>query len=265
MKYKLIASDMDGTLLTTDKKVSERTINAIKNAISKGAVFAVSSGRPLYFCDMFENLTGIRDIPFILYNGAKIAVGPDHEIIHRRELSPSDALWLINEGNRVKTTVIVWANDLLYVNEFNERTDSYQRLSLIKPVLIRDPEELVKNGASKVLWFDTVERAPYLHSILDNGEISRNISYYTSHPQFMEIVDRNCSKALALEALANRYGIRREEVIAVGDGYNDLPMLEWAGLSVAVANAEEAIKEQVQEITASNDEDGVAMLLEKYF
>ena len=81
----------------------------------------------------------------------------------------------------------------------------------------------------------------------------------------MEIVDVHCSKATALEMLAKKYGIKQEEVIAIGDGFNDLPMIEWAGLGIAMENASETVKECADEVTASNDEDGVALVIEKYF
>jgi Cof subfamily protein (haloacid dehalogenase superfamily) len=265
MKYRLIASDMDGTLLTDDKRVTDRTLNAIKKALEKGAVFAVSSGRSIYFCDFFEKLTGLSGIPFILYNGAKIVGGPDHRVIRNLFMSQEDALWLIEEGCRIRTTVIVWADDLLYVNEINDRVRSYEKLALTSPVLITDPKETVKKGVSKILWFDTAERAPFLRELLDTCPIADHIKYYTSDPRFMEIMDVNSSKARALEALAESFGIKREEVIALGDGFNDIPMLEWAGLGIAMENACDRVKAAADEITASNEEDGVALVLEKYF
>ena len=263
MKYKLIASDIDGTLLKDDKSISPRTLSAIKTALEQGAVFVVSSGRSVLFCDYFEKLTGLRDIPFILYNGARILTGPSHDVTFRQELCPSDALWLVNAGIKAKTTVIVWTNDTLYVNELNSRTQRYKTLALTEPVVFTDPEEVTKNGASKVLWFDETDRASYLQDILNSGPIRDHINYFTSDPRFMEIVDRNCSKALALDKLCKMYGIKKEETIAFGDGYNDLPMIEWAGLGVAMANAPAEIKERADRVTLSNEEDGVAAVIEE--
>ena len=265
MKYRLIASDIDGTLLDSRKSISPRTLRALKKAMESGAVFAVSSGRSILFCDYFKDISGIDDIPFILYNGAKIVAGADHHVIYRQELSEADALWLIDAGNKAGTTVIVWADDTLYVNEINERTAKYERLALMKPVLLTDPEETVKKGVSKVLWFDETDRGPYLRGILDNGPIRSHINYFTSDPRFMEIVDSRCSKATALSRLCELYDIPQAETIAFGDGYNDLPMIEWAGLGVAMSNASEEIKQKADTVTLSNDEDGVAVMLEKYF
>ena len=265
MKYKLIASDIDGTLLRTDKTISPRTLNAIRNAMDKGAVFAVSSGRAVHFCRLFEELTGLKDVPFILYNGARILTGPEHTVTFRQELAPSVALWLAKAGIEAGTTVIVWSDDTLYVNELNERTERDKTLSLGPPKVFTDPFEVTKNGASKVLWFDEIDRASYLKDILEASPIRDKINYFTSDPRFMEIVDASCSKALALDKLCKMYGIAQEETIAFGDGYNDLPMIEWAGTGVAMANAPEEIKNKADLVTLSNDEDGVAVILERYF
>ncbi len=265
MKYKLIATDIDGTLLKDDKTLSARTLAAINRVREAGGIFAVSSGRTVHFCNFFEKVSGLKNLPFILYNGARVVDGPGHSVLFSQGLDRDTALWLINEGNRLKTTVIVWANDVLHVNEINERIEFYIKLALIDPVLITDPEEIVKNGADKILWFDEAERTPYLHSVLDASPIASKINHFTSDPRFMEIVDVNCSKALALEKLCRHYGIKREECIAVGDGFNDLPMIEWAGLGVAMANADDAIKQKADAVTLSNEEDGVAALIEKYF
>jgi len=264
MKYKLIASDVDGTLLDSHKQLSKRNIEAIQKAVEKGAIFCISSGRPIYVVDKFSKLFGIEDMPFILYNGAVVVSGPEHKVTFEQGLKPEDALWLINKGIEVGTTVIVWSNDRLYVNEFNERTDKYQSLSLIEPLLITDAKALAESGTTKVLWYDELERMPYLRQVLDQGEIRSHINYFTSNPLFMEIVDKDCSKALALEKLSALYGVKQEEIIAIGDGYNDLPMLEYAGLGVAVANAPDEIKALCQEVTLSNDEDGVAAIIEKH-
>lgn len=263
MKYKLIATDIDGTLLRSDKTISPRTLSAVKEAMAAGMVFAVSSGRAVHFCDYFEGLTGIRDIPFILYNGARILTGPDHTVTFRQELSPSDALWLVNAGLKAHTTVIVWSEDKLYVNELNERTERYKTLALMEPEVFTDPCDVTKNGASKVLWFDETSRSTYLQDILNAGPIRDHINYFTSDPRFMEIVDRNCSKALALDKLCKMYGIKQEETVSFGDGYNDLPMIEWAGLGVAMANAPDEIKKRADLVTLSNEEDGVAAVLEE--
>ncbi len=262
MKYKLIASDVDGTLLDSNKQLSEKNIKAIRRAVEQGLIFCISSGRPIYVTEKFTKLLGIPDMPFILYNGAMVVTGPEHKATFEQGLTPDDALWLINKGRELGTTVIVWSNHKLYVNEFNERTDRYQALSLIPPILIENPEKLVKQGVSKVLWFDEEARMPELQALLDNCEIAGHINYFTSNPKFMEIVDKNCSKALALEKLAALYGISREEIVAIGDGYNDLPMLEYAGLGIAMANADDEIKARCGAVTLSNDEDGVAYAIE---
>lgn len=264
MKYKLIAVDVDGTLLDSKKNLSEYSINIIRAAVAKGVVFCISSGRPIYAADKFTKLLGLEDMPFILYNGAVVVTGPEHKRVFEQGLSSEDALWLIKKGCEIGSTVIVWSADKLYVNEFNERTENYRILSMIDPVLIPSPEELAAQGVTKMIWYDDLSRMPMLRETIDNSPISEHINYFTSNPLFMELVDKKCSKALALEKLSASLGIKREEIIAIGDGYNDLPMIEYAGLGIAMANAAEEIRNAADAVTLSNDEDGVAAAIIKY-
>ena len=92
----------------------------------------------------------------------------------------------------------------------------------------------------------------------------RRIGVYPSRADFLEFVNKDCSKAEAIKIIIKKLGIRREQVAAIGDNYNDLPMLEYAGMGVAMGNAERAVKEKCGFITASCDEDGVAVFLENY-
>jgi Cof subfamily protein (haloacid dehalogenase superfamily) len=118
-------------------------------------------------------------------------------------------------------------------------------------------------GVTKMLWIIPSQEAGRLRTemlaLLDD-----RVNCHTSQPHLMEFVDAGASKGLALAAVGMAYGIKREEMIAVGDGYNDVSMLEYAGLGVAMGNAPEEIKALCQYTTLSNDEDGVAAVIEKY-
>lgn len=264
MKYKLIAADVDGTLLDSNKKLTDVTKKTIHEAVKQGVIFAISSGRPVQAAFYFSNLLELPDMPFILYNGAVVVVGPEHEIIFNQGLSGEDARRLIHLGLELGTTLIVWSKDRLYVSEFNERVEIYKKITPMEPILLDDPETVIRDGIIKMIWFDELERIPFLTKRLQSDAVYSHINSFTSNPRFLELVDKKCSKALALQKLAEYYGIQREEIIAIGDGYNDLPMLLSAGFGIAMANAPEEIRQQAGDVTLSNDEDGVAAAIRKH-
>ena len=106
---------------------------------------------------------------------------------------------------------------------------------------------------------------PALIDAVNTNPIRSEINYFTSNPLFLELVDKRCSKGLAMEQLIQHLGIPREETIAIGDGYKDIPMLEFAGLGIAMGNACDAVKAAADTVTDTNDNDGVAKALVRYF
>jgi Cof subfamily protein (haloacid dehalogenase superfamily) len=114
-----------------------------------------------------------------------------------------------------------------------------------------------------MLWYDDIERINSFEREL-HGKLGPSVNFHTSQPIYLEFVDRNASKAIALEKLGQYYNIKREEMIAVGDGFNDLSMIEYAGLGVAMENAPDEVKKAADFLTLSNEEDGVAFVIEKF-
>jgi len=145
----------------------------------------------------------------------------------------------------------------------NERALEYAQVSKVEPQVYTDVKELIDIGVSKVLWYDEIERIKEFERRLD-GLLNLTVNFYTSQPFYLEFVDQNVSKAVALEKMGEYYGITREEMIAVGDGFNDLAMIEYAGLGVAMGNAPEEVKNAADYVTLSNDEDGVAKVIEVF-
>ncbi len=262
MQYKLIAADMDGTLLNSQGIITERTINSIQRASKKGVIFTLCTGRPIKGVERFNSILDL-DAPFITYNGAMIVMGKSKEILYEQGLSAEDARSILHWGKKFKTTIMVWSKNELYANELNERVHDYKQLSTVEPILIKNEEDIIQKGITKILWYDDVGKIDYFQNVLKEN-LGIGINYYTSKPTFLEFVDKRVSKAAAIEKLGDYFGIKAEEMIAIGDGYNDLPMIAYAGMGVAMANAPEAIRERADYVTLSNDEDGVAHVLDKF-
>lgn len=262
MRYKLIAADMDGTLLTDDKRISRRTGEAIKAAAEKGVIFTVSTGRPIQAVRCYEELRKLG-CPVITYNGAVIAEPGTEKIIYEQPLEKGDALRIIKSGRERGITMCVWSGGQLYVNRFNERTDYYKRMTKVEPVLLEDADTLADKGITKILWYDDAEKIAVFEEEMKRAAFN-SVTVCTSQPMYLEFFNRKVSKAAALQRICDIYGIKREEVIAVGDANNDLEMIEYAGLGVAMANAAENVREKADFVTLSNEEDGVAYVIEKF-
>jgi Cof subfamily protein (haloacid dehalogenase superfamily) len=262
MKYKLMAVDVDGTLLNSKGNLTEVTKVAIKAGVDKGLIFTISTGRPIQGIEYFNKMLDL-DLPFITYNGAMVVMGESKEILYEQNLSQKDAKIIIELGKKYDTTMIVYVENKLYVSELSERTENYKRIANIEPILIEDVELLIKNGVTKILWYDEIEKIEE-YQVEVGQYLNDTVNYHTSRPMFLEFVDKKASKAIAMEKLGEHFGIKQSEMIAIGDGYNDLSMIEYAGLGVAMENSKDAIKEKADYVTLSNDEDGVAHVINKF-
>lgn len=263
MDYKLIAADMDGTLLNSQGCITEKTIDAIRKVAEKGVLFTICTGRPIQGVERYYNVLE-PDSPVITYNGAMIVMGKTREILYKQNIESCDARDILKWGRKLKTTVIAWSDNKLYANELNDRVHDYKKLSLVEPILITDEEELINNGVTKFLWYDDAEKIRHYQEVLAD-KLSKGVTYCTSKPTFLEFFDSRVSKAVAMEKIGEHFGIRREEMVAIGDGFNDLPMIEYASLGVAMGNAPEEIKKKADYVTLSNDDDGIAHFIEEFF
>lgn len=259
MAYKLMAVDIDGTLLNDRGELTENTKNAIKQWVDKGLIFTIASGRPIQGIEKLNRTLNL-DVPFITYNGAMVVMGKSGKVLYEQKLSRNDSREIISLGNNYNATIMIWNDNKLYVPQINERVENYKMISGVEPILIDNLEKIIEKGVTKILWYDEVEKiAQYQKEI--GSFLSENVNFHPSRPYFMEFVDKNASKAIAMEKLGQFYGIKQSEMIAVGDGFNDLSMIEYAGLGVAMANSPREVKEKADYITLSNEEDGVAHVI----
>ncbi len=262
MKYRLVAIDMDGTLLDERKCITGRTLAAVKRAGERGVFVCLSTGRPLCGVDSYMEQLQLST-PTITCNGA-VVIDPDSgRIIHSQFLQPQAAREIWQRGTEYGTTMCVWVGDKLYVNRFDERTEDYKKLSGVQPEIVDTFESLANKGISKILWYDNIERIRLYKAELKD-RMNQPVRYVTSDPRFLEFTDENVSKASALKCLGEHLGIPREQIMAIGDGENDLPMLEYAGLSVAMGNASEYIRSRCDYVTDTNVNDGAAKAIERF-
>jgi len=265
MKYKLIASDVDGTLLNSKSELTERTKAAILSTVEAGAIFVTATGRPFTNVQIIKDLFD-KDMPFIVFNGAAAYLGKSEKLLFERFLEFEHAKEAFDAGQEKGISQIVWTGSRLWANRKCEKTLRYQTLSKTAEMTVVSDLAQIKNeveGFSKVLWI--VEPAEQTKLITEMRlRFKDRIKCVSSMSHFIEYISSTAGKGAALADIGKLYGINKDEMIAVGDANNDICMFEYAGLGVAVANASDEIKAAADYVTLSNDDDGVAAIIEKF-
>lgn len=258
MKYQLIAADIDGTLINSKRELTAETVRAIKEAQAAGVLFTLSTGRPIMGIRQFRELLS-PNVPLITYNGGMVLHSDDETIIFSAKLQASSVREIYRLGLERDTTIVIWVKNKLYVNRINDAVLNYRTITMETPHLIEDLS-LLENDVTKMIWIDSPENNQRFLRELE-GSLP-GVNYSTSTPILLEFMDASVSKAVALEKVADSLNIPMESVIAVGDGLNDLPMIAAAGCGVAMANGHEKTKAAAKYITHSNDDEGIAFMID---
>jgi len=259
--YKLVAVDMDGTLLNEKLEISARTKKAIVKAKEQQVQVTLATGRMyksvLPFAQELE-----LEIPLITYNGALVKDSATGEVYYHEPVPLPHAKEIIRLVKKKKVNLNLYVDDTLYVKELNEWTQAYMSIAKVEAIPVGDLEAFLEDDPTKMLLIgEPEELARITREIRERLEDKVEIT--KSKPYFLEIISWQVTKGQALKALADKFRIKREEVVAFGDSYNDLSMLEYAGLGVAMGNAPQEIKEKADLLTLSNEEEGVADVLER--
>jgi Cof subfamily protein (haloacid dehalogenase superfamily) len=268
--YRLLALDLDGTLLDSKGRISKSNLAAVRKAQRAGVLVTVTTGRSFTSAEEYIRVIGPGD-PSITYNGALLQNG-DH-VIKRFSLGPGVVLEAVSLLRALGHPPIVYTAD---GRKFYEKVDRHGRnflsfskgtetnLTRVHDLMARDWD-----GVLRVSAVTGARHIPALHRAVAQRMGTRVRTVDTFFPEFdfwiFEILDRSCSKSSALSFLCAELGILREEVIAVGDNDNDIDMLSWAGRGVAMRNALQRVKEAATCVTEnSNDDDGVAEAIERF-
>ncbi len=264
-KYKLIAFDVDDTLLTTEKVISPKTKQALLNAQKNGIKLCVASGRLPYGVKPYaEELDILNNGGYYLgFNGGAV-LNSGNELIGTTYLDSKYIEPVYEVLRPTNVTTMVHKGDIIYADR---KVNDYTH---IEPDVIGLPLNLVDDIAEFVDW--------KLHKILLCGEpgelkevesklkakFADDVDIYLSAPWFLEVMPNGVNKGLGVEKVCVDMGISMDEVMAFGDNYNDIPMLEMAGLGIAMGNAEDEVKNSADYVTDTCDLDGIAKALGKF-
>jgi Cof subfamily protein (haloacid dehalogenase superfamily) len=263
MKYGLIVTDLDDTLLRDDLTISDRSKRAITRARKAGARVALATGRMFPSAAPYARELGLTG-PVICCQGAEIA---DIESGKPTRIT-SVPRALAKETLRFAEDAGIYAQyyslEEYFFEKESEESEFYRRTSGVRgEALGRKPREALDFDPIKVLFIAEPQRIREAYAEA-SVRFAGTLSVAISKSRYLEFTHPRANKGAAVEALAAMLKIPRENVMAVGDALNDLPMLEFAGLGVAVMNGDEHVKARADAVTASNEEDGVALAIEKY-
>lgn len=267
MDYQMLVLDLDGTLTNSKKEVTEPTREALLQIQEEGKKVVLASGRPINgIAPLAEKLELARFGGYMLsFNGARITQCSTGEIIYNKTI-PQNTIRPIFETVRSFPGVDILSYDAdtilsgIKVNEYTEKE------SFINKMEIRPIDDLVSYltfPVNKLLVAGEPEVLDQIIPVLKK-QFHKQLNIYKSEPFFLEIMPQNIDKAHSLQKLLSSLGLTAESMICCGDGFNDISMIEYAGLGVAMENAQEIVKETADFITKSNDEDGILYVIEKF-
>lgn len=267
MRYRMLALDLDGTLNNDSKVITERTRNALLAVQEQGVIVVLASGRPSPGLKRESDALMLKKYNGLLssYNGGRVVEAATNNILYEKGLTREMAVRLLKHMEAFPVTPIVdngidyyTADRKAFMVEYESRLNNLgiKVVNNVAGDLDFDPVKVLAAAPKEILL-------PIAGQIME--PFLEEMSFVQSTPFFLEATWKGVNKASSLQAICERRNIRPEEVIAFGDEQNDIRMLQFAGLGVAMGNASEKLKAVADEVTLSNNEDGIAHVLEKYF
>lgn len=296
-RYKVLILDLDGTLTNKNKVVSELTKKALDKAVKAGVKIVLASGRPTFgILPVAEAINLKEKGGYILsYNGGKIIDFATNETLYEQVIKYEEEAEILELAKKHKLDFACTENDSILltnnvdniyvaieagINKMKMKEvpdiENYLNFSVPKFVLFYDKKNARKEEIREVrekIYPDKLDYSIAIKSDIDyladkekifKEKLGDKFEVYRSESFFLEVLPKGIDKAKSIAKLLEKLGLTKEEIIACGDGFNDRSMIEYAGLGVAMANAVDAVKEVADFITLSNEEDGVAYVIEKF-
>lgn len=272
MKYKMIVMDMDGTLLNDDKKISDRNKEVLEKAAELGVKVVISTGRIFTSAIVYGEMIGIKT-PIIASNGAYIREKDRDEVVYAKELGIHNVREIIRISKKHGIWCHFYTPDTVYSEKLVYSSINYSKWNKGLPEDRKVKIEILKENQ----WEDVINEkgGELLKAVITDDdrekiaalreEMSKlDVEIASSYDNNFEVMNKGVSKGNAVAVLAEYFGIDREEIICMGDNENDISMIEYAGLGIAMANATEETQKAAKFVTLSNNEDGVAYAIEKF-
>ncbi|MEW6356215.1 MAG: Cof-type HAD-IIB family hydrolase [Planctomycetota bacterium] len=260
MKFRLAAIDLDGTLLNSQKQLSQRSINAVRRAAGRGLTVVLCTGRMVRSAQQYWEQIGLTT-PIIGYNGAMVKDVAVGRTLFHRPVTP-DVTRNVLDFLRVRSIFpLTYWDDRLFVERNTEEVRSYSATYNVHYEIVDDLADFLKEGSTKILIGCKPEECSQTAAEVQEAFGDR-IHVTQSEGKHVEINHPLATKASAAAFLAGDLGVKQAEIVAFGDGINDVDMLQYAGLGVAVSNAWDEAKQAADRVIGGNDDDAVAEFLD---
>lgn len=266
MGFRVLVLDLDGTLTNSKKEVTPRTLEALLEVQKRGVKIVLASGRPTYGVAPVADELGLDKYGgYILsYNGGEIVNWQTKEILYENILDPVLIPYLYWCAKKNDFAIVTYHNEFVLTE--NPEDEYVLKEALLNVMKIKPVEHFLSAitfPITKCLIVGEPSRLIVLEKEMFD-QLKGRMGVFRSEPYFLELVPKGIDKATSLQILLHGIGSSADEMIACGDGFNDISMIKLAGLGVAMANAQLEVQENADFITVSNDEDGIAQVVEKF-
>jgi len=261
---KLVALDLDGTLLRSDKTISQRNLQAITGLRDQSIKVVLASARPPRSTKLFAKQLGLAT-PTINYNGAVIHDEQGPGVIYHQPLVKELAIQAVELARKIDPQVVVSVERLdRWLTDRVDPTLLVETAKTSEPDYVGPIESCLTEDVTKLMLLVPPDRLPPITQAIER-QFADQIGIHVSDSHFIQLVHPSVDKASALDWLCQHMNIAPEQVLAIGDAPNDIEMLRWAGVGLAVENAWHDVRTSANAIIPSNDHDGVAWAIDYYF
>jgi Cof subfamily protein (haloacid dehalogenase superfamily) len=263
LKYGLVAFDLDGTLIGADLAVSRRVQAAVARLIATGTRGCVVTGRMYRAAVPFARALGLN-APLVCYQGASVVDPMDNAVLRDVPLEAALVQELIARALADGMHLQLYRDDNYYCERINRFSDLYARLSEVQPIVVKSlAQTFADRSATKgVVIADPPQAQRYAERL--QKEFAGRAYVTRSYPEFVEVLNCNVDKGEALWYVAQRLGVPIEATAAIGDAWNDAPLLRTAGFGIAMGSAPATLREEADAIVGDVASDGVAQAIDEY-
>jgi len=261
MKYRMLIADLDGTVLDGQKRIPEANLHALRRLVEQGVKVIFCTGRMICAAQPFWEQVE-PETPIVGYNGALAKNPRDTKPLYEKPIPPEVAVQAIRDCKALGREVFGYWGDRMFIERVTPHVERYAATYRVDFTVVQSLEERLSNGATKLLMPCEPEECRGLLN-LTRERFGERFNITSTEGRHVELLAKGVSKSAAVEFLSRMYGIPREEIVAVGDGINDIDLIQYAGLGAAVANAVDELKQAADIVVSSNENSGVAELINK--
>jgi hypothetical protein len=266
MEKKILALDIDGTLTNSKKEITKATKDKIMEIQDMGHIVAIASGRPLPGIKRIANELELEKYGgyVLAFNGGRIVDYRTNQVVYQACVDNDLAGEIYDYVQPMDVGMVTYEGDTVVTGcRFDKYMEMEAALNFMPLKYVDNFKEYISFPINKCLLTAEPEKAEKIEQEL-NRRYSSKLTVFRSEPFFVEIMPKNVHKATSLEKLLEYLHMSRENLVACGDGYNDLTMIQYAGVGVAMGNAQDIVKENADYITLSNEEDGLVPVIDRF-